>query len=90
MCDTLGYNAKYCSYSITSQSNSKMLLRWLKPAAMEKYGFVKAFNKLQYWGLDITCTTTDDHQSIKKYLKNRPSPCHQLDIWQKSKNIKKK
>ena len=83
----MGYNAKYCTYSIMSQSNLKILHFHV---TMKKYGLVKALDKLQYWGLDITCITTDDHQSIKKYLKDKPSPCHQLDIWHKSKNITKK
>ena len=40
-CDTPGYNAKYCTYSIMSQSNSKILY-----FHVEKYGLFKALDKL--------------------------------------------
>ena len=54
-CDTPGYNAKYCTYSIMSRSNSKILhfhvvtvVETSSSVAMEKYGLVKALDKLQY------------------------------------------
>ena len=72
-----------------SQSNSKML-HFHVVTVDESSSLVKALDKLQHWGFDITCMTTVDHQSIKKYLKDKPSLCPQLDIWHKSKNIKKK
>ena len=82
---------------LLSQSNSKILHFHVatvnetnSSVAMGKYSLVKVLDKLQYWGLDITCITTDDHQSIKKYLKDKPCLCHQLDIWHRSKNIKTK
>ena len=46
-----------------SQSNSKILhfhvvtvVETSSSVAMEKYGLVKALDKLKYWGLDITCS----------------------------------
>ena len=96
-CDTPGYNAKYCTYSLMNQTNSKILHfhvvsvdQTTSSVAMEKCGLIKTLDMLECRGLNIHSITTDDHQSIKKYLKDKKSPRHQLDIWHKSKNIKKK
>ena len=90
-CDTPGYNAKYYTYSTMSQSNSKILhfhvvtmTETSSSVAIENYGIIKSLDKLQYWDLDIACIRLS---SVNKEI---PSPCHQLNIWQKPKNIKKK
>ena len=96
-CDSPGYNAKYGTYSIMDQLTSKILHFRVVTAkettssnAMELHALKKVLEKLSELGIAINCITTDDHPSIKKYLKSAKKPPHQLDSWHKGKNIKKK
>ena len=58
-------------------------------AAMEKHGLTKVLDKIDSLGVKVDCITTDDHPSVKKILRGKKER-HQLDVWHKSKNIKKK
>ena len=96
-CDSPGYNAKYCTYSIMDQLTSKIIHFHVVAVretgtsnAMEMYGLIKVLEKVESFGIDIDCLITDEHPSIKKYLREKLKPRHQLDVWHKSKNIKKK
>ena len=96
-CDSPGHNAKYCIYSIMDQLTSKILhfhvvtVREKSSSnAMEQHGLIKVLEKISEFGIEVDCLTTDDHPSIKKYLKNPSKPQHQLDVWHKGKNIKKR
>jgi len=96
-CDSPGYSAKYGTYSIMDESTSKVIHFHVVSAkettssnAMELYGLKKVIEKMNGLGIKIGCFTTDDHQGIKKYLKSSCETTHQLDIWHKGKNIKKK
>ena len=96
-CDSPGYNAKYSTYSIMDQHTSKILHFQVVTVretgssnAMELHGLVKVLAQLEEFDINIDCLTTDEHPSIKKYLRGKSNPRHQLDVWHKSKNIKKK
>ena len=55
---------------------------------MEMNGLIKVLEKVESFGIDIYCLTADENPSIKKYLREKLKPRHQLDVWHKSKNIK--
>ena len=58
--------------------------------AMELHGLIKVLEKIAEFGIGVDCLTSDDHPSIKQYLKDPSKPQHQLDVWHKGKNIKKR
>ena len=65
-CDSLGYNAKYCTYSIMDQSSSKILHFHIfnvagtgTSAAMEKYGLMKVLHKIDSLGVNLDCSYND-------------------------------
>ena len=97
-CDSPGYNAKYCTYSLYDNNISKIIeisLTQVTEAGnsnrMEKYGLIKVLDKMAQKGIALKQITTDRHQSVKEYLREERSDIeHQFDVWHFCKNIKSK
>ena len=82
-CDSPGYNAKYGTYSIMDQLTNKIihfhvvnLKETSNSNAMEMFGLKKVLEKVESFGIDIDCLTTDEHPSIKKYLRKIEATNH--------------
>ena len=58
-------------------------------SSMEKHGLIEVLEKSDSLELDLGCITIDEHPSIKKYLCEKKKK-HLLDMWHKTKNLKKK
>ena len=97
-CDSPGYSAKYCSYTLMHVSTHKILAMALVQVteatsyvAMEKLGFRRTLDELLQAGMEVSTVATDRHMGIRKLLKDDyPEIDHQFDIWHISKSITKK
>ncbi|XP_063967369.1 uncharacterized protein LOC135157003 isoform X2 [Lytechinus pictus] len=97
-CDSPGYNAKYCSYTMMEAKTSKIVAMNLVQVseatssnAMEKIGFQRALDGLLEAGLNIGTVATDRHLGIRKLMKERyPNIDHQYDVWHVKKSVTKK
>ena len=97
-CDSPGYNAKYCSYTMMDTSSNKILAMCLVQVseatssnAMEKLGFQRAMDELIDSGINVATVATDRHVGIKKAMREEyPEVLHQFDVWHISKSISKK
>ena len=97
-CDSPGYNAKYCTYTVMDASTQEIIDFNVTHVAtagnssrMEKLGLVNIIDSLQKMGLTIDSLTTDRHVQIKSYMsKEQIDIKHQFDVWHVTKNIKKK
>ena len=97
-CDSLGYSAKYGTYSLMDSTTNQLICFIVvhvanagNSVAMEKYGLIKTLDSLEETGVNVACLTTDRHISIRKYMReDRSKILHQFDIWHVSKSVKKK
>ncbi|KAJ8050227.1 hypothetical protein HOLleu_03344 [Holothuria leucospilota] len=72
-CDSPGYNAKYCSYSMMEISSQKIITFDLvqvsqasSSVGMEKVGFVNCMGKMADAGLSVGVMATGRHVGIRK------------------------
>lgn len=97
-CDSPGYNAKYCSYSLMSMASSEIVDFELVQVSqakssvhMEKVALETCLRKVIESGLKPVVVATDRHVSIRKLLKDEFGDIdHQFDVWHLTKSIAKK
>lgn len=97
-CDSPGYNAKYCSYTLMDMKTDlivdQQLVQVTKAGtsmAMEKMGLERSLSLVLDHGLNVTTLATDRHVGIKCYMKNTyPQIDHQFDVWHLAESITKK
>ena len=97
-CDSPGYCAKYCSYTLMDQKSGIIVNTNLIHVSetggistnMEKLGCERGLNDVTA-NLDVSVLATDRHLQIGPLLKKKFEKIdHQFDIWHVSKNIVKK
>lgn len=97
-CDSPGYSAKYCSYSVMEEE-SKLILdcqlvqktETTSSAAMEKVGFKRALENLDDNGVEVQGIATDRHMGIGAMIKtDYPDMQHEFDMWHGAKSVGKK
>jgi hypothetical protein len=97
-CDSPGFSAKYCTYSIMDQESDLILdfsivqvTQAGSSNGMEKVGCKETLDRLLSTALDIETFATDRHIQIRAMMKSDyPRINHQFDIFHVSKNITKK
>ncbi|XP_068112065.1 uncharacterized protein [Hyperolius riggenbachi] len=97
-CDSPGYNAKYCVYTMMDMQTSLILdfeavqvSQTTSSVAMEKLGFKTCVDRIREEKYDVHMIGTDSHPGIKKLMRTDYSDInHQFDLWHYSKSIKKK
>lgn len=97
-CDSPGYNAKYCTYSLMDIKTEKIVMSELvqvteasSSVAMEKEGFKQCLDKLMSNGVAVDLIATDRHSGIRATLKkDHPQIDHQFDVRHLAKSLKKK
>lgn len=97
-CDSPGYNAKYCSYTMMEMKSQEIITFDLvqvtqatSSVAMEKLGFKNCMNNLETAGLTVDVVATDRHVGIRKLMReDYPDVDHEFDIWHLSKSVSKK
>ncbi|XP_068112059.1 uncharacterized protein [Hyperolius riggenbachi] len=97
-CDSPGFNAKYCVYTMMDMQTSLILdfeavqvSQTTSSVAMEKLGFKTCVDRIREEKYDVHMIGTDSHPGIKKIMRTDYSDInHQFDLWHYSKSIKKK
>ena len=77
LCDSPGYSAKYCTYSLMDSATDLILDYKLIQSsetgscvAMEKKGLRRSLNYLLEQGVSIVTTATDRHQGVGALMKS--------------------
>ena len=97
-CDSPGYSAKYCTYSIMDSVSDLILDYKLvqssetgSSVAMEKEGLRRCLDCLLANNVQILSITTDRHRGVGSLMKKEyPFIEHQFDVWHLAKNVVKK
>lgn len=97
-CDSPGYSAKYCTYSMLSLESREVIdfslvqvTETTSSVAMEKEGFQRCMQKLDKADINVSVVATDRHIGIASLCKKQyPYIDHQFDIWHVAKSIVKK
>ncbi len=97
-CDSPGFCAKYCTYSLLDTATEKIVNYELVQVtqtgtsqAMEKYGFCKTVDGLLEEGVSIGTLVTDRHVGIRSVMRKHYSHInHQFDVYHIANNIRKK
>ena len=95
--DSLGYSAKYGTYSLMHAGSNKVIDFQVvhvstagNSSLMEKAGLQILLEKFSRIPIPITTLTTDRHTQIRAFLrKHYPSISHQFDVWHFAKSVKK-
>lgn len=96
-CDSPGYSASYCTYSVMDMSTNKIVdtetvaVKEVSSSnAMEKEGCKRVLNRVQQdVVIEIFCT--DRHMSIQKMMREEyPTITHQFDVWHLTKSVTNK
>ncbi|XP_056013504.1 uncharacterized protein LOC130052444 [Ostrea edulis] len=97
-CDSPGFCAKYCTYTIMEAVSSAILdfkviqvTETGSSSRMELEGFKRSFTSLTDNYIKINTFCSDRHVQIRKYLKDHlPHISHQFDVWHLANSIRKK
>ena len=98
-CDSPGYSAKYCTYSLIDNATGLIIDNSVvqvtetgTSVGMEKEGLQRCLTTVQErLNLKIATLATDRHIQIAAFLKAAyPSINHQFDVWHLSKSVRKK
>ncbi|XP_066303883.1 uncharacterized protein [Branchiostoma lanceolatum] len=97
-CDSPGYCAKYCSYTVMEEKTALILDMKLVQVtetgtsqSMEKEGLQRCLEELDDKGIDIECLATDRHRGIAAMMKKDYKDIkHEFDIFHVSKNVTQK
>ena len=98
-CDSPGYSAKYCTYSLMDNATGLIIDNSVvqvtetgTSVGMEKEGLQRCLTTVQErLNLKIATLATDRHIQIAAFLKAAyPSINHQFDVWHLSKSVRKK
>ena len=96
-CDSPGYSAKYCSYSLMDSASDLILDYKLiqssetgSSVAMGKEGLRRCLNYLLDRDVSIDTIATDRHRGVGALMKSDyPSINHQYDVWHLAKSVVK-
>ena len=96
-CDSPGYSAKYCTYSLMDSATDLILdYRLIQSSetgssvAMEKEGLRRSLNYLLEQGVSIVTIATDRHRGVGALMKSNYADInHQYDVWHMTKGIVK-
>ena len=94
-CDTPGYSAKYCTYSLMDSATDLILHYKLiqssetgSSVAMEKEGLRWFLNYLLKQDVSINTIATDRHMGVGALMKTEyPYIIHQYDVWHMAKSV---
>ena len=97
-CDSPGYSAKYCKYSLLDMETDAILSFVVvqvtetgSSCRMELEGFKRCMNYLLDLGFRVKVLATDRHVQIRSAMNKQYSDVnHQFDVWHLAKNLKKK
>ena len=97
-CDSPGFNAKYCTYTMMAQKTGEILnfrvvqvTEATSSVAMEKEGFKRCVDDLIASGFQFTSLATDCHTGIALLCRTEYHHInHQFDVWHVSKGLMKK
>ena len=97
-CDSPGYSAKYCTYSMMDLDSEKIVdfevvqvTQATSSVAMEKKGFQMVTDRLKNNDLKIKTICTDRHPGIASIMaKEYKDIEHQFDVWHLSKSVLKR
>ena len=97
-CDSPGFSAKYCTYSLLDIETQHIVMDVVikvtetgSSSKMEVLGFRKCLLYLLDQGFIIEVLTTDRHVQIRSIMSKEYSQIqHQFDVWHLCKSIKKK
>ena len=97
-CDSPGYSAKYCTYSIMDSVSDLILDYNLvqstetgSSVAMEKEGLRRCLDSLLARDVQILSIATDRHRGVGALMKQEyPFIEHQFDVWHLAKSVVKK
>ena len=99
-CDSPGYSAKYCTYSLLDQSTSKIIeIQQVqktetdnKSTRMEVLAFERAMDSVIAEGLTVAIIATDRHTSIRKLARKKYKPMgivHEFDVYHLCNSVRK-
>ena len=96
-CDSPGYSAKYCTYSLMDSATDLILDYKLiqssetgSSVAMEKEGLRRSLNYLLEQGVSIVTIATDRHRGVGALMKSNYADInYQYDVWHMTKGIVK-
>ena len=96
-CDSPGFNAKYCTYTIMCDETDFVLASKVVSVsevgssyAMELEGLKRCLAEVEAHGVNFSGIVTDRHCQVTAYLKNSyPNKDHQVDIFHVAKSITK-
>ena len=96
-CDSPGYSAKYCTYSLMDSATELILDYKLiqssetgSSVAMEKEGLRRSLNYLLEQDVSINTIATDRHRGVGALMKtDYPYITHQYDVWHMAKSVVK-
>ena len=96
-CDSPGYSAKYCTYSLMDSATDLILDYKLiqstetgSSVAMEKEGLRRSLNYLLERDVSINTIATDRHKGVGALMKaDYPYITHQYDVWHLAKGVVK-
>ena len=96
-CDSPGYSAKYCTYSLMDSATDLILdYRLIQSSetgssvAMEKEGLRRSLNYLLEQGVSIVTIATDGHRGVGALMKSNYADInHRYDVWHMTKGIVK-
>ena len=94
-CDSPGYSAKYCTYSLMDSATDLILDYKLiqssetgSSVAMEKEGLRRSLNYLLEQDVSIITIATDRHRGVGALMKSDYSHIsHQYDVWHMAKGV---
>ena len=97
-CDSPGFSAKYCTYSMMERTTHEILASELvqvsqatSSVGMEKVGFEQCMQVLHNASVKPSLIATDRHIGIRALIRTKyPEICHQFDVWHLAKSVKKK
>ena len=98
-CDSPGYCAKYCTYSLMDNSSGLIIDYSLvqvtdtgTSGTMEREGLRRCLTKvLSEFNLNLGTLATDRHRQISAVMRaDYPNIIHQYDVWHVSKSVTKK
>ena len=97
-CDSPGYSAKYCTYSLMDNVTDLIIDYSLvqmtetgSSVAMEKEGLDRCLSNVLANDIQVQSITTDRHTSATALLKKKyPDVVHYYDVWHLAKSVTKK
>ena len=96
-CDSPGYSAKYCTYSLMDSATDLILnYKLIQPletgssVAMEKEGLRQSLNYMLEQDISMVIIATDRHQGVGALMKsNYFHISHQHNVWHMTKTVVK-